>query len=90
MGTLGSGNHYLEIQVARPENTFDPDAARRLGITFPGQVVILFHCGSRGFGHQVASDYLRLFLGVILSLGSILGRGEVHHDFQVKRALRAR
>ncbi|MDR3607878.1 MAG: RtcB family protein [Oligoflexia bacterium] len=65
VGTLGSGNHYLEIQVARPENIHDPQVARNLGIDLPNQVVIMFHCGSRGFGHQVASDYLRLFIDVM-------------------------
>ncbi|MEW6441241.1 MAG: RtcB family protein [bacterium] len=62
IGTLGSGNHYLEVQVARPENVFDPDLAAAFGITLPDQVVIMFHCGSRGFGHQVATDYLQIFL----------------------------
>lgn len=61
LGTLGSGNHYLEIQVARPENIFDSRAAEKLGVTIPNQVLIMFHCGSRGFGHQVATDYLQSF-----------------------------
>ena len=65
IGTLGSGNHYLEIQVARPENVFDADLARAFGITMPNQVAVMFHCGSRGFGHQVATDYLQLFLKVM-------------------------
>ena len=65
IGTLGSGNHYLEIQVARQENVFDPETARAFGISHPDQVVIMFHCGSRGFGHQVATDYLQTFLGVM-------------------------
>ena len=65
LGTLGSGNHYLEIQVVRPENIVDPHLARAFGIRIPNQVVIMFHCGSRGFGHQVATDYLRLFLEVM-------------------------
>jgi tRNA-splicing ligase RtcB len=64
IGTLGSGNHYLEIQVARPENIYDEETARAFGITLPNQIVVMFHCGSRGFGHQVATDYLKLFLGV--------------------------
>ena len=64
IGTLGSGNHYLEIQVVKPENIFDKKAAKTIGI-FPNQVVIMFHCGSRGFGHQVASDYLKKFLYVM-------------------------
>jgi tRNA-splicing ligase RtcB len=65
IGTLGSGNHYLEIQVARPENIFDKETAAAFGITIPNQVVVMFHCGSRGFGHQVATDYLQTFLGVM-------------------------
>jgi tRNA-splicing ligase RtcB len=67
IGTLGSGNHYLEIQVARKENIFDWELARSLGITTPDQVVVMFHCGSRGFGHQVATDYLQVFLKVMES-----------------------
>ncbi len=67
IGTLGSGNHYLEIQVAKPENIFDADIARAYGITIPNQVVIMFHCGSRGFGHQIATDYLETFLKVMNS-----------------------
>ena len=62
VGTLGSGNHYLEIQVARPENVFDPKAAAAMGIDRPNQVVVMFHCGSRGFGHQIATDYVHEFL----------------------------
>ncbi|SNB47741.1 RtcB family protein [Geobacter sp. DSM 9736] len=65
LGTLGSGNHYLEIQVARPENVLDQELARSFGIDRPNQVVVMFHCGSRGFGHQVATDYLSSFLGVM-------------------------
>ena len=65
IGTLGSGNHYCEIQVARPENIFDAATARAFGITIPNQVVVMFHCGSRGFGHQVATDYLQSFLRVM-------------------------
>jgi tRNA-splicing ligase RtcB len=61
VGTLGSGNHYLEIQTVDPDGIFDTRAARRLGIGGPGQVVLMLHTGSRGFGHQVASDYLRIF-----------------------------
>jgi tRNA-splicing ligase RtcB len=61
LGTLGSGNHYLEIQVVRPEGIHDPAAARALGVGAPGQVCVMLHCGSRGFGHQVGTDYLRRF-----------------------------
>jgi tRNA-splicing ligase RtcB len=66
IGTLGSGNHYLEIQHVREENIIDKKLAKKWGI-FPDQIVIMFHCGSRGFGHQVATDYLNLFLSVMES-----------------------
>ena len=62
VGTLGSGNHYLEVQVARREAIDDPRTARAFGLDRDEQVVVMFHCGSRGFGHQVASDYLHDFL----------------------------
>jgi len=62
IGTLGSGNHYLEIQVLRDEHVFDRDLARAFGLTLPEQVVVMFHCGSRGFGHQIATDYVQSFL----------------------------
>ncbi len=65
IGTLGSGNHYLEVQVAKPENIYNAEVARAFGITIPNQVVVMFHCGSRGFGHQVATDYLQAFLKVM-------------------------
>ena len=65
IGTLGSGNHYLEIQVTRRENIFDAELAEAFGLSIPDQVVIMFHCGSRGFGHQVATDYLQVFLKVM-------------------------
>jgi tRNA-splicing ligase RtcB (3'-phosphate/5'-hydroxy nucleic acid ligase) len=62
VGTLGSGNHYLEIQVVQPEHVFDRAAAATMGLDRPQQIVLMFHCGSRGFGHQIASDYIELFL----------------------------
>jgi tRNA-splicing ligase RtcB len=67
LGTLGSGNHYLEVQVIRPENVYDQEHLRFFGLDRPEQVVVMFHCGSRGFGHQVATDYLQLFLKVMTS-----------------------
>jgi tRNA-splicing ligase RtcB (3'-phosphate/5'-hydroxy nucleic acid ligase) len=66
IGTLGSGNHYLEIQHVKEENIIDKALAKKWGI-FPDQIVVMFHCGSRGFGHQVATDYLSLFLEVMES-----------------------
>jgi tRNA-splicing ligase RtcB len=61
LGTLGSGNHYLEIQVVADDRLFDRDAAAAMGIHGDDQIVVMVHCGSRGFGHQVASDYLKVF-----------------------------
>lgn len=66
IGTLGSGNHYLEIQHVKPENMIDKVLAKKWGL-FEDQIVIMFHCGSRGFGHQVATDYLNTFLNVMES-----------------------
>jgi tRNA-splicing ligase RtcB len=67
IGTLGSGNHYLEIQVARKHHVLDQELARAMGIHRDNQVLIMLHTGSRGFGHQVASEYLKEFLGVMES-----------------------
>ncbi|KAA2282506.1 RtcB family protein [Candidatus Nitrosocosmicus sp. SS] len=58
LGSLGSGNHFLEIQ--KVDKILDKEAAKAMGITLEGEIQILIHCGSRGFGHQVCSDYLRL------------------------------
>lgn len=55
LGTLGSGNHFLEIQAV--DAIYDPETARRMGILEEGQIVLMIHCGSRGFGHQVCTDY---------------------------------
>ncbi|MBX3238056.1 MAG: RtcB family protein [Nitrospiraceae bacterium] len=61
LGTLGSGNHYLEVQVVSDDRIFDRDTAAALGLFGRNQIVVMVHCGSRGFGHQVASDYLKVF-----------------------------
>jgi tRNA-splicing ligase RtcB len=61
LGTLGSGNHYLEIQTVRAGAIHDAHAARVLGIEGVGQILVMLHCGSRGFGHQVGTDYLKIF-----------------------------
>ena len=55
MGTLGSGNHYLEVQVV--DRIHDEAAAQAYGLR-PGQILVSIHCGSRGLGHQVGTDYL--------------------------------
>ena len=57
LGSLGSGNHFLEIQ--KVAEIHDEEAASRMGIK-EGTITVLIHCGSRGFGHQVCSDYLRV------------------------------
>jgi len=57
LGTLGAGNHFLEVQVV--DEIYDKDIAKKFGITKKGQITIMIHCGSRGLGHQVCSDYLR-------------------------------
>jgi len=67
IGTLGSGNHFIEIQVAKKENIFDQKIAREFGIFLDNQIVIMIHTGSRAFGHQVASDYLQRFSSVMQS-----------------------
>ncbi|HEU5300071.1 MAG TPA: RtcB family protein [bacterium] len=58
IGTLGSGNHFLEVQVV--DEVYDATAARTMGLEEPGQVVVFVHCGSRGLGHQVCTDYVRV------------------------------
>ena len=58
LGTLGAGNHFLEIQ--KVEEIFDAEAAGAFGVRAPGQVLVMVHCGSRGLGHQVATDYIEL------------------------------
>ena len=58
LGTLGGGNHFLEIQ--RVEKIFAPDVAKRFGIEFENQIMVSIHTGSRGCGHQIATDYLRV------------------------------
>lgn len=57
LGSLGSGNHFLEVQ--KVAEIHDQEAAEKMGIT-EGTITVLLHCGSRGFGHQVCSDYLRV------------------------------
>jgi tRNA-splicing ligase RtcB len=58
LGTLGAGNHFLEIQ--KVDKIFLPEVAKVFGIEREGQVCVMIHTGSRGFGHQVCTDYLRI------------------------------
>ncbi|MCW1301840.1 MAG: RtcB family protein [Candidatus Parvarchaeota archaeon] len=66
IGTLGSGNHYLEIEHLKSDNIFDQKLAKKWGL-FEDQILILVHTGSRGAGHQIASDYMNSFLQVMKS-----------------------
>jgi len=69
LGTLGSGNHFLEIQQV--EEVFDERAADVLGL-YPGQVTVSIHTGSRGFGYQVCDDYLKIMLKAARKYGITL------------------
>ena len=62
LGTIGSGNHFVEVEVV--DEVFDPAAAAAYGLA-EGQVAVLIHTGSRGLGHQVCTDYVRLMLGLL-------------------------
>jgi tRNA-splicing ligase RtcB len=66
MGTLGSGNHYLEVQVV--EKIYDQPIAQTFGLQ-EGQLVISIHCGSRGLGHQIGTDYLIMLAKAANRLG---------------------
>jgi len=59
LGTLGSGNHFLEIQ--KVEEIYEPDTAKKFGL-FKGQITVMIHCGSRGYGHQICDDYIKNLL----------------------------
>ncbi len=67
LGTLGSGNHFLEVQAV--DEIFYPEAADAMGIREVGQVTIMIHCGSRGLGHQVCTDSLRVIEAAIKKYG---------------------
>jgi tRNA-splicing ligase RtcB (3'-phosphate/5'-hydroxy nucleic acid ligase) len=62
LGTLGAGNHFIEVDVV--DQIFDEVAAERMGLA-PGRVVAQIHCGSRGFGHQICTDYVARFQRVV-------------------------
>jgi tRNA-splicing ligase RtcB len=67
LGTLGSGNHFLEVAVV--DEIYEPEVARAMGIDRFGQVVLYVHCGSRGLGHQVADDYIKVMLQAMSKYG---------------------
>jgi tRNA-splicing ligase RtcB len=63
LGTLGSGNHYIEVQAVT--DIYDPSAAEAMGISSVGQLCVMIHCGSRGLGHQVADDAIKAMKGAM-------------------------
>ncbi|MEM2907866.1 MAG: RtcB family protein [Candidatus Hadarchaeales archaeon] len=63
LGSLGSGNHFLEVQQV--DKIYEPEVAKKFGIEREGQVMVMIHTGSRGLGHQVCSDYLRAMERVV-------------------------
>ncbi len=60
LGTLGAGNHFLEVQVVK--EIYEPEIAKAFGIEEVGQITVMIHTGSRGFGHQICSDYLDIMV----------------------------
>ncbi len=62
LGSLGSGNHFVEVQVV--DQVFEPATAARFGL-HAGQVTVMIHTGSRGLGHQICSDHVRAMLGAL-------------------------
>ena len=69
LGTLGSGNHYLEVQFVSAGQIYNEESAKAFGIHDKDQICIMVHCGSRGYGHQIATDYLKLFDKVMPKYG---------------------
>ena len=67
LGTLGSGNHFLEVAVV--DQIHDSAIAKDMGLTQLGQVVLMVHCGSRGLGHQIASDYIGVMVSAMKKYG---------------------
>lgn len=66
LGTIGAGNHFVEVQ--RVEQVFDKEAAKALGL-FENQITIMVHCGSRGLGHQNATDYIKVMMSAMPKYG---------------------
>ena len=69
LGTLGSGNHFLEVQVV--DEVYDEQAAQAFGLS-KGLVTVMIHCGSRGLGHQVCTDYVKIMMGKLDQWGYTL------------------
>ncbi|MFC2059830.1 RtcB family protein [Chloroflexota bacterium] len=70
IGTLGSGNHFLEVEVV--DEIYNRDAAKIMGINDSGQVLVLIHTGSRGFGHEVCGDYIKILAASLMKYDIIL------------------
>src|SRR3990170_2487437 len=66
VGTLGAGNHFIEVDLV--DQVFDQEAAQAMGLQ-EGHVTVMIHCGSRGFGHQVCTDYVKEFQGAVQRYG---------------------
>ena len=66
MGTLGAGNHFIEVEVV--DEVFDEEAARVMGLS-QGCLTVMIHCGSRGFGHQVCTDFVKKFQKAVQKYG---------------------
>ncbi len=62
LGTLGSGNHFLEIQYV--DEVYEPEIAQAMGL-FKNQITVMIHSGSRGFGHQICDDYVKEMLQAV-------------------------
>ena len=66
LGTLGAGNHFIEVDVV--DQVFNPEAAGAMGLA-EGHLAVQIHCGSRGFGHQICTDYVREFQSAVQRYG---------------------
>src|SRR3569833_1725386 len=93
MGTLGSGNHYLEVQQVTA--IYDDAVARAFGVTLD-DIVVSIHCGSRGLGHQIGTEYLKKMAVAAKDYGITLPDRELAntpqqtpHDKQYLGAMRA-
>jgi len=75
LGTLGSGNHFLEIQ--KVDSIYDKEIAAKFGIREKGQITVMVHCGSRGLGYQIADEYIQVMLNAARKYGIKLPDNEL-------------
>ena len=75
LGTLGSGNHFLEVQQV--DQIYDAEVAKKFGINERGQITVMVHCGSRGLGYQVADEYIQVMLNAAKKYGIKLPDNEL-------------